>query len=614
MSIFLIGVLVLIALVFAWLSYALLWGKPPFINWAVERISLWMLVKDPETLTVLGLLDNTPLDFHSGDLTDASPRWMERLRALDRAGMALIQRYDPRSLKGQKWITYHLMRWYFDQNLRGHRFAYHWAGNPVFTGPYPVNHIYGPQVNLLQFLTTYHKIKGRRSARRYLARLGKIEWKFSGLIDSLAACADAGAIPPRFVIEKCLNQVDSFLSQSLKENPLYTSFMEKARDSQRFSEEAAERWGEKVQHAIQEDVVPAYQVLQSALEELLRQASDEDGVWKLPDGEAYYAFLLRGHTTLEQTPDEIHQLGLAEVESLTGEIKAVLEGLGLSTENPGAQLQALMADPQYHFQDDSPREAILEGYQAILDEVNSHLPALFTHGPLDEIAVKRLPAYKEPDSPIAYAQPPALDGSRPGTMWLNLRKPENIYTWGMRTLAYHEGIPGHVYQMAQAQKIKGLPTFRRAYFFNAYIEGWALYAERLGWELGLEDALSNLGRLQALIWRAARLVVDTGIHIKQWTREEAIQYMVRVTGLPERDVITEVERYIVMPGQACAYYLGYLKLMALRQKAEATLGPDFHLKDFHDVVIDNGSLPLSLLVQVVNDYVDRQAGLKEART
>ena len=269
-----------------------------------------------------------------------------------------------------------------------------------------------------------------------------------------------------------------------------------------------------------------------------------------------------------------------------------------------------MADPQHHFRGQKPREEIIQVYQSILEEMNQRLPEIFTYGKLDQIAVKRLPEYKEPDSPIAYAQPPAMDGSRAGTLWLNLREPENIYTWGMRTLAYHEGIPGHVYQMAQAQKIKGLPAFRRAYFFNAYVEGWALYAERLGWELGLEDDLSNLGRLQALIWRAARLVVDTGIHVKEWTRQEAIDYMTRVTGLPERDVVTEVERYIVMPGQACAYYLGYIKLVGLRRKAEATLGPDFCLKDFHDVVIGSGGLPLSLLEQRVDEYVDEQAGLK----
>jgi uncharacterized protein (DUF885 family) len=178
----------------------------------------------------------------------------------------------------------------------------------------------------------------------------------------------------------------------------------------------------------------------------------------------------------------------------------------------------------------------------------------------------------------------------------------------MRTLAYHEGIPGHVYQMAKAQKIKGLPTFRKAFFFNAYIEGWALYAERLGWELGLEDNLGNLGRLQALIWRAARLVVDTGIHAKGWAREEAIDYMVGVTGMPVRDITTEVERYIVMPGQACAYYIGYLNLLSMRKKAQSVLGDDFDLRSFHDVILNNGGLPLNLLKRVVDEYIDQKAG------
>lgn len=610
MSILTISFFILLALLLAWLVYAAVWGQPPFINWAVARLSLRRVLQDPEALTQLGLLDNTLLDFHSSGLTDASPAHMARLQALDREGMALIGRYDPEKLNGQRQITHRLMCWYFDQNLRGHRFPYHWADNPIFMGPYPVNHIFGPQVDLLQFLTTYHKIRGRRSARRYLARLAKIRWKFSGLVESLAQRRDAGAVPPRFVIEKCLAQISGLLSRSAEENPLYTSFMEKARDSRRFSAKAAERWGERVRVAIEEQVVPAYRALQGALEELMAVASGEDGVWKLPGGEAYYAFLLRGHTTTEMTPDEVHQLGLEEVARISGEIKAVLEKLGLPGEDPGATLKAVMADPQHHFRGQKPREEIIQVYQSILEEMNQRLPEIFTYGKLDQIAVKRLPEYKEPDSPIAYAQPPAMDGSRAGTLWLNLREPENIYTWGMRTLAYHEGIPGHVYQMAQAQKIKGLPAFRRAYFFNAYVEGWALYAERLGWELGLEDDLSNLGRLQALIWRAARLVVDTGIHVKEWTRQEAIDYMTRVTGLPERDVVTEVERYIVMPGQACAYYLGYIKLVGLRRKAEATLGPDFCLKDFHDVVIGSGGLPLSLLEQRVDEYVDEQAGLK----
>ena len=605
-----IAILIIVALGLIGLIYILFWGTPPIINWAVERLGLRMMLTDPETLTTLGLLDNTLLDFHSGSLTDASPHYMAALRQLDRDGLALMRRYDPANLAGQKLVTYELMTWYFEQNLRGHRFDYHWVTNPVFMGPYPVNHVFGVQVDLINFLSTYHKIKGKRSVRRYLQRLEMVEEKISGLLESLEARASGGALPPRFVIKKCLVQIADFLSHSPDENVLYTSFITRANEAGILSESAITSWGEKIQGVIEKVVFPAYSGLQSVLQEYELQASEEDGVWKLPDGTAYYNFLLRNHTTTDMTADEIHQLGLEEVERLSNLISEGLEGLGLPIEEPGRQLQSLMEDPQYHFSGENQRQAIMDEYQAVLDEVNLHMPQIFTHGSLDAIEVQRLPLYKEPDSPIAYAQAPAMDGSRPGMMWINLRNPENVYRWGMRTLAYHEGIPGHVYQMAHAQKIKGLPTFRRTYFFNAYIEGWALYAERLGWELGLEDDLSNLGRLQALIWRAARLVVDTGIHAERWTRQEAIDYMVEKTGLPIRDVTTEVERYIVMPGQACAYYIGYLKLRSLRQKAEAVLGDAFDLKIFHDVIINNGGLPMNLLQSVVDEYIDRKAGLK----
>jgi uncharacterized protein (DUF885 family) len=605
-----IVILVLLGFVLIWLLYSLFWGTPPTINLAVERLGLRMLGLDPEMLSRLGLLDNTLLDLHSGNLTDASPAQMIRSQQLDRDGLALIRRYDPEKLSGQTWLTYHLMRWYFEQNLRGHRFDYHWVADPVFMGPYPVNPTFGVQVDLINFLSTYHTIKGARSLRRYLSRLEEVRWKMEGLVQSLQNRATDGVIPPRFVLEKSLDQIQAFLDAPVEENPLLTSLRQRMQAAGRFSPAAQSRWSAKVAGAIEESVLPAYRLLAAELEAELPRAGEEDGVWRLPDGDAYYDFLLRMHTTTDLTADEIHELGIAEVERLNAEVGEVLAEMGLPNEYPGAQLKELMSEPAYHYQGDAARADILGDYQAILDEVNSRVPEIFNFGSLDRIVVQRLPEYKEPDSPIAYAEAPALNGSRPGTMWINLREPENVYRWGMRTLAYHEGIPGHVYQMAQAQKIKGLPTFRKVYFFNAYIEGWALYAERLGWELGLEDAASNLGRLQALLWRAARLVVDTGIHAKQWSRQEAIDYMVATTGLPERDVITEVERYIVMPGQACAYYLGYLKLLALRQKVESTLGEDFNLGDFHDVIVKNGGLPLTLLEKVVNDYVDRVAGIR----
>lgn len=609
MPLYVILILALLALTLIWFVYTLLWGKPPFFNLAVERLTLRMVLKDPEILTTLGLLDNTPLDRHSGNLTDASPRYMDQLQQLDRDGVALMRRYDPQQLSGQKRLTHQLMRWYYEQNLRGHRFDYHWIANPVFMGPYPVNHVFGVQIDLINFLCNDHKIKRRRSVQRYLERLSKVPWKLAGLQDSLEQREALGAVPPRFVIEKSRQQIEDFLAQPLEENPLYATLLNRMEESGRFSPEARKKWGQKAKTIIEQEVHPAYRQLSVHLQNILDQALEGDGVSSLPEGRAYYEFLLRNHTTTDLSAAEVHQLGLDEVARLTEEVRAVLVELNLPAETPGKTLAQLMADPQFHFSGEDARQEIIDTYQGILDEVNARLPGLFKQGALEKITVKRLPEYKEPDSPIAYAQPPSMDGSRPGTMWLNLRDPGNVYRWGMRTLAYHEGIPGHVYQMAHAQKIKGLPTFRKAYFFNAYIEGWALYAERLGWELGLEDATSNLGRLQALLWRAARLVVDTGIHTRGWTRQEAIDYMAATTGLPERDVLTEVERYIVMPGQACAYYIGYLKILGLRQKAEAVLGEAFDLQDFHEVLLGSGGLPLALLEEVVDAYIDRAAGL-----
>ena len=601
--------LIILAISMIGLVYMLLWGTPPSVNLAVERYALRLVKTDPELLTQIGLLDNTLLDFHSGHLTDVSPLADFHRQSIDRDGLALIRRFDPTRLRGQQRITYHLMRWFFEQNLSGHRFGYHWQPGPIFMGPYPVNHVCGVQVDLIQFLTTYHKIKGPFSLRRYLQRLNAVGGKIAGVKVAVSSRAAAGVIPPKFVLEKSLSQIRAFLEDPPEENPLYTHVMDKVSESGRFNRRAQNRWGLRIKHAIENEVKPAYQSLSVFLDDLLNQANEDDGVWKLPDGKAYYAYLLRHHTTTDLTAPQIHQIGLDEVQNLTAAVGEVLKKLDLPSETPGKQLKALRENPGQHYQGEDQRQQIIHDYQAILETVNQRMPEVFNFGALDTIAVQRLPEFKEPDSPIAYAQPPTLDGSKPGTLWLNLRDPANVYTWGMQTLAYHEGIPGHVYQMAQAQKLRGLPTFRRMYFFNAYVEGWALYAERLGWELGLEDDLSNLGRLQALLWRSVRLVVDTGIHAMRWTRQEAIDYMIEKTGLPERDVTTEVERYIVMPGQACAYYIGYLELLSLRQKAQATLGEDFDLKAFHDVLINHGGLPLSLLKQVVNTYIDQTAGL-----
>ena len=609
MPIYAIVVLVILALTLIGMIYGLFLGVPPWINLGAERLALRQLLHDPESLTSIGVLDNTILDFHSGRLTDASPGYMAHQRDLDRDGLTLMRQYDSQGLDGEARITARLMRWYFEQNLRGHRFDYHWRASQVFMGPYPVNHVYGVQVDLINFLCNDHRIRGRRSVKRYIQRLTKMGWKLDGLKASLKVRKSMRILPPRFVVEKSLQQIDEFVTMPLEQNPLVTSLKERMEASGRFSKRARTRWAGRVESVVEAEVLPAYRDLRVYLRSTLADAPDADGIWQWPEGLAYYDFLLRVHTTTDLTAEDIHQLGLAEVDRLTEEVREILTQLNLPADVPGETLGQLMADPQFHFTGEDRRQQIIDAYQAILDEVNQRMPEVFSQGSMGEVVVKRLPEFKEPDSPIAYAQAPAMDGSSPGTMWINLRDPDNVYRWGMRTLAYHEGIPGHIYQLGKAQGIRGLPTFRRTHYFNAYIEGWALYAELLGWELGLEDEYSNLGRLQALLWRAGRLVVDTGIHVKRWTRQEAIDYMVKTTGLPERDVVTEVERYIVAPGQACAYYIGYLKMLALREKAEMVLGDDFNLKDFHDVVLNHGGLPLTLLEDVVNRYIDRAVGL-----
>ena len=240
----------------------------------------------------------------------------------------------------------------------------------------------------------------------------------------------------------------------------------------------------------------------------------------------------------------------------------------------------------------------------MIDEIDSGLTGVFNMRPKTSVRVERIPEFKEKTAPLAYYQAPAMDGSRPGVFYVNLRDVKELPKYSMRTLAYHEGIPGHHFQLAVAQEIEGVPTFRKILPFTAYVEGWALYAERLAWELGFQKVpYSNLGRLQDELLRAVRLVVDTGIHYKKWTRQVAIEYMLTNTGTPEGEVVTEVERYIVMPGQACAYKIGMLKILELRKKAKNQLGDQFNLSEFHDVLLKNGAMPLSILEKVINTYL-----------
>jgi uncharacterized protein (DUF885 family) len=317
--------------------------------------------------------------------------------------------------------------------------------------------------------------------------------------------------------------------------------------------------------------------------------------------------------TSNYTADQIHQLGLSEVARITQEMQTLLDAQGIKGDSIAARIQQLHDDPKYQLPNTPEgRAQLLERYRQILAQVNARMPEYFRLMPKEVPKVERLPEAVEPGSAAAQYQAGALDGSRPGIFQVNERDMKETPLWAMKTTAYHEGIPGHHFQITIAQGLKGLPVIRQEPIYTAYAEGWALYAERFAAEIGMykDDPLGDLGRLQAEMLRAVRLVDDSGLHAKGWTREQAIRYMVDNTGLSESESTTEVERYMALPGQACAYKVGELKILELRDRAKAAFGDKFSIKDFHAVILENGALPLTVLDNVVNDWIARDAPKK----
>jgi len=400
----------------------------------------------------------------------------------------------------------------------------------------------------------------------------------------------------------------------VEENPVYVDLVADVSELG-LDEDEAESILADAREAIETRVYPGYARLADVLRGQRDRATDDAGVWKLPDGDAYYRWALRWHTTTDLGPDEIHALGLAEVERIREAMRAAFARAGREVGNPVVALGALADAPRFHYaeaegEDDdveAVRQRILADYREIVREAEARLPDLFGRLPEAPVRVERVPPFKEEGAAGAYYDAPAFDGTRPGTFWVNLREPGEIQTFGMRTLAYHEAVPGHHLQIALAFEMEGVPFFRRVIPFTAYTEGWALYAERLALEQGWHPTpWDELGALQAEMFRAVRLVIDTGLHAKRWSRAEAFNYMLRNTGQPPVEVQAEIDRYVVLPGQACAYKVGQLRILALRERARERLGDGFDLRAFHDVVLGQGALPLQVLEQVVEDWIAAQ--------
>ncbi|MCC5934342.1 MAG: DUF885 domain-containing protein [Balneolales bacterium] len=598
----LFGLFAVVLLVFGIWGYKLIWGKPFNIDHFFDRYLVEAALSEPEILTLLGLVDNTFLDFHSHKLTDASPQHTYRGLERDQKYLDLLRRYNREQLSGQKAISYDMMEWLLASNVEGGRWAFH---------DFPVNQTFGIQSQTPEFMTTNHQIIGKKSAEHYIKRLRAFEAKFDQVRESVNYRAERGVIPPQFVIDHVLREMTAFIGQPAMENPLYVNFAASLSGLEGISEGDAARLLADALSAIEREVTTGYGYLIETFEALHARAGEESGAWTLPDGDAYYRYLTRMHTTLPLTPEEIHQTGLEEVARIKAEMFELFDKIGISGETVAARFAVLDEDPAMFYPDTTGvHDQIIADYTEQIRFLYEATAPLFNRTPRAEVEVRRVPEYSQETAPFAYYNIPAMDGSRPGIFFINLRDITEVTKYGMMTLSAHEAVPGHHFQLALAQEIEGVPVIRQVYPFTAYVEGWALYTEWLLDEIGVydNDPYGNLGRLQAEMFRAVRLVVDTGIHLKRWTRGEAVSYMHENTGMPLGDIISEIDRYVVMPGQALAYKIGMIHIQNLRTEAEARLGDAFDVAEFHDVILMNGGLPLEILSTVVENYIVQAGG------
>ncbi len=588
----------LLIFLIAWFKIALIWGKPWSVKLLYTRTFLKFALKGPELLTMLGILEKFGLHGHNAKLSDASETFGDKMFAFVKRDLGILRSYNRKRQNQATLLSTDIMDYFLDDIARSERFRHH---------DYPLNQMFGIQSEMPNFMMTMHPVVSSLEGRNYVKRLSRFGVKFDQVMEGLKIREQKGILPPKFVIRRVLDEMTAFVAKPANENPLYTVFKDKLTKLEKVSARDRESLLAAAEAAITRTVYPAYQKFIAYFTELEKKATTDDGVWKLPDGGAYYANCLRSMTTTEYTPEQVHETGLKEVERIEAEMRTILEKVGIKNiKSPAKQLHAFGSEERFLYPNtDEGRLAGLAEYQRLLDEINAALDPYFAVRPKAALKVERVPEFREKTSAGAYYMPGSLTGSRPGVFYANMRDMKEVHKFGMKTLAYHEGIPGHHFQIAIAQELKGVPFFRRMVPFTAYAEGWALYAEKLARELGMykDDPYSELGCLDAELFRAVRLVVDTGIHHKKWTREQAIEYMDAHTAEAHESVVSEIERYIVMPGQACAYKIGMIKMVELRDKAKKALGDKFDLRKFHDVVLKNGSMPLNILERVVDEYI-----------
>jgi uncharacterized protein (DUF885 family) len=577
-------------------------ARPPSpsaqLSAALDRFFDEALAESPQFVTQLGLDSGAHADAKS-KLDDQSLAQLERLRALNADQLKRLQAIDRAQLFGMPAVNYDAVIFGLETTAEAdRRFPY---GQQGAGGPYVISQLTGSYQSTPSFLATQHKIETKADADAYLARLEAFAAVMDQETERARRDVGLGVIPPDFIIERTLTQMKG-LQAAPEASTLVTSVAERARQkgiAGDYAGQASKIFSEKVTPALARQV--------ALMNELRPKAVHDAGCWRLPDGEAYYALSLKVGTTTSKSPDEVHQIGLDEAKELSARAEVLLQKQGLTKGTVCQRIRALFKDKRYWYANTDPgKEKLIADLNAQVRAMQARLPQVFGTLPKAPVEIRRVPKFIEAGAPGGYYNSPSLDGTRPGIYWINLRDTAEVPRWTLPTITYHESIPGHHLQLSLQQEAD-LPMIRRASFYSAYGEGWALYAEQLAKEMGVyeNDPLGEIGYLQAALFRAARLVVDTGIHAKRWSREQAIATMAEIDGEPTSSAATENERYCVWPGQACSYMVGKLTWLRLRDKAKTALGDRYDIKGFHDAGLLSGNMPLTALENVIDGYIAR---------
>ncbi|WP_422058963.1 DUF885 domain-containing protein [Sphingopyxis sp.] len=557
-----------------------------------------LLALSPEGATALGI-DTGARAAMRGKLSDRSAAGQAAVATLLKADLARVRAFDKTGLDHKTRTSLAVVDSAYGVALDGFAQPY---GDVAVGGwrntPYVVIQNVGAYLDVPKFLDSDHPVKNASDAEAYLSRLNAYPGALDGETDRLKAAGAQGMIPPAFLIDKAVKQLEASLVDAREGGGLVESLAKRTREGN-----IAGNWGPRAEAITRGAVVPALDRQLAELKAQRPKATMDAGMWARPHGDEFYAWALRASTTTRMTPDEVHAMGREQLADLHGQMDPILKKLGYTNGSVGDRMNELAKDPRFKFPDnDAGRAEIVAYIQTWLGKIRAQLPRAFRTLVKGNVEVKRLPLAEEPGAPAAYGGAGSIDGSVPGRFWINLRTTELHSRYSLPDLAMHEAIPGHAWQGEYANQ---MPLIRTMLAFNAYSEGWALYAEQLADELGLYDdfEVGRLGYLQSLAFRACRLVVDTGIHAKRWTREQGVDFFVKQNGSNPLEVSSEVDRYCSWVGQACGYKVGHSEIVRQRGRAQTALGAKYDLRDFDNVVVEGGNVPLDVLAQNVDAYI-----------